>query len=83
MGAELTIEYYGDADILTLSKCQSYREQETEEIDDSVTARMNPDTGEIEYVEILFFKARLEQDGEIRLPIDAILRSAEPVVSAD
>ena len=83
MGAELTIEYYGDADILTLSKCQSYRGQETEEIDDSVIARMNPDTGEIEYVEILFFKARLEQDGKVRLPIDAVLRRAESAVSAD
>jgi uncharacterized protein YuzE len=83
MGAELTIEYYGDADILTLSKCQSYRGQETEEIGDSVIARMNPDTGEIEYVEILFFKARLEQDGEVRLPIDALLRPVTESVTAD
>ncbi len=83
MGAELKIKYHADADILTIAKCPSYPGQDEDEIDDLVCGRMNPDSGEIEYIEIVFFKARMEKDGEIVLPIDATLRLAEGAVPAD
>lgn len=73
MGAELTIEYQNDADILLISKCPSYIGQDEDEIDDLVCARTNPATGEIEYIEIVFFKAHLNEAGVIALPIDATL----------
>jgi hypothetical protein len=83
MGAELRIEYQEDADVLIISKCPSYIGQDEDEIDDLVCGRMNPETGDIEYVEIVFFKARLEKEGTVVLPIDATLRLAESGVSLD
>ena len=82
-GTGLTIKYYGDADILTLSKCPSCQHQETEEMDDSVIAGMNPYTGEIEYLEILFFKTSMERDGKVVLPISATLRPVGSTASAN
>ena len=83
MGAELKIEYQEDADILIISKCPSYLGQDEDEIDDLVCGRMNPDTGEIEYIEVVFFKARLKKEGKVVLPIDATLRFVESEVSTD
>ena len=83
MGAELRIEYQEEADILIIAKCPSYIGQDEDEIDDLACGRMNPDTGEIEYIEIVFFKARLEKDGEIVLPINATLQPVERTVAAD
>ena len=59
MNAKLSFDYSTPADVLCIQKCSSYRGQETEDIDDLVIARLNPDTGEIEYLEILFVSKRL------------------------
>ncbi len=83
MDSELIISYDQIGDILTISKCRAYRGQDEDEIDDEVIARSNPGTGEIENLHVLFFKARLEKDGEVRLPVNAVLRPAESSVSAD
>ena len=48
MSAKLTFKYDRDADILFISKCPEYAEQESEELGDDVVARLNPNTGEIE-----------------------------------
>ncbi len=83
MAPELIIKYDQGGDILSISKCPAYVGQDEDEIDDEVVARFNRDSGEIENLHVLFFRARLEKDGEVRLPVCAILRSAEPVIPAD
>ena len=50
------------------------REQESEERGDDVVARLNPDTGEIENVEVLFFSTRLLRENLFELPVTADLR---------
>lgn len=55
MGKRLTFKYDREADILHIDKCPPYSEQESEELGDEVIARLNPGTGEIENLEVLFF----------------------------
>lgn len=55
MEARLTFKYDREADILYINKRPAYAEQETEELGDEVIARLNPATGEIENLEVLFF----------------------------
>ncbi len=71
--AELCFEYDQIGDILYISKIKSYKEQDSDEIQDGVIARMNPVTHEIESLEILSFKKRLSKDSTFSLPIIAKL----------
>jgi hypothetical protein len=57
-----------------LSKVPPYAEQESEELGDDVIARLNPTTGEIESLEVLFFSTRLLRSELFELPITAELR---------
>ena len=85
MGEELTFEYQQDADILVIAQCPSYIGQDEDEIDDLVCARTNLSTGEIEYIEIVFFESRLKRAGEAVLPVEAkfsVAGSGAPVESA-
>jgi len=74
MAAKLSFKYDRDADILYIRKCPPYPEQESEELGDDVIARLNPKTGAIESVEVLFFSTRLLQSDLFELPVDAELR---------
>ena len=74
MAEKLAFQYDRDADILYISTRSPYPEQETEELGDDVVARLNPQTGEIENLELLFFSARLEGGRPFELPVDADLR---------
>lgn len=74
MEAQLSLKYDREADILYIDKRQPYPEQETEELGDDVIARLNPVTGEIETVEVLFFSTRLLRQDLVVLPITADLR---------
>jgi len=74
MAARLMFQYDREADILHISTRSPYPEQQTEELGDDVVARINPLTGEIENLEVLFFSARLERGQPFELPIDADLR---------
>lgn len=76
MDAKLSFEYDREADILYISKCPPYPEQESEELGEEVIARLNPDTGEIESLEMLFFSTRLLRSHLFDLPITADLRLA-------
>jgi uncharacterized protein YuzE len=76
MDAKLSFQYDRDADILYISKRAPYPEQETEELGDEVIARLNPTTGEIENVEVLFFSTRLLRNDLFELPVVAELRRA-------
>ena len=74
MEAKLTFKYDREADILYIGKRPPYPEQETEELGDEVIARLNPKTGEVENLEVLFFSTRLLRSDLFELPVTADLR---------
>lgn len=76
MAATLKFEYDREGDILHIDKCAPYAEQESEELGDEVVARINPDTGEVENLEVLFFSTRLLRSEMFELPVTADLRLA-------
>ena len=69
MVAPLTVEYDAVGDILYLGKTRPYSEQQSEEIDYGVVARLNPNSGEVENLEIQFFTARAKSGDELNIPI--------------
>jgi len=69
MGARLIVEYDHTGDILYLGTMAPYPEQEAVELNYGVVARLNPQSGEIENLEILFFSARAASGEALRLPI--------------
>jgi uncharacterized protein YuzE len=73
MGASLTFKYDREADILHIDTCLPYTAQESEELGDEVVARLNPDTGEVENLEVLFFSTRLLRSELFKLPVTAEL----------
>ncbi len=76
MAKKLTFKYDREADILRIDKCPPYAEQESEELGDEIIARLNPQTGEVENVEVLFFSTRLLRSDLFELPVTADLRLA-------
>jgi len=72
----MTIRYDKIGDILYIDQCLPYPEQESEEIGDEIIARLNPDNGNIENLEILFFSKRLQTQNIFELPIVAQLQLA-------
>jgi hypothetical protein len=68
---QLTFEYDSIGDILYITKIVPYASQESDEIEDGIIARMNPQTTEIESLEILSFKKRLDKNPSFTLPIIA------------
>jgi uncharacterized protein YuzE len=76
MEKRLIFKYDRAADILYIDKTPPYPEQETEELGDDVIARLNPITGEIENLEVLFFSTRLLRDDLFELPVTMDLRVA-------
>ena len=73
MGSKLTLRYDRDADILHITSRPPYPEQDTEELGDDVIARLNPRTGGVESLEVLFFSTRLQRGGLFELPVTAEL----------
>ncbi len=71
MEAKLIFKYDREADILYINKRPPYAEQESQEIGDEVIARLNPVTGEVENLEVLFFSTRLLRSDLIELPVSA------------
>ena len=76
MGAKLSFKYNREADILYINKCQPYPQQDSEELGDDVIARLNPKTGDVETVEMLFFSTRLLRDDPFEIPVIADLKLA-------
>ena len=73
MEPKLKLEYDRIGDILYIEKVHPYLGQESDMIDDGIVARSNPQTGEIESLEILSFVKILHECGKLELPIDASL----------
>ncbi len=69
MAAKLKVEYDRIGDILYITKVPPYPEQESEELDDYIVARLNPQTDEVEGLEILFWSKRLESGETLDLPV--------------
>lgn len=77
MAEKLVLKYDKMGDILYINKCAPYAEQESEEIGDEMIARLNPVSGDVENLEILFFSKRLlNTDFSLELPVVANLRLA-------
>ena len=74
MEPSLRFSYDREADILHIDKCPPYAGQESEELGDEVVARLNPDTGDVENLEVLFFSTRLLRSELFELPLTADLR---------
>nr|WP_246564434.1 DUF2283 domain-containing protein [Leptothoe spongobia] len=55
-----------------IGQCSPYVEQESEEISDAIVARLNPNSGAVENLEILFFSKRLTANEKIELPIEMV-----------
>lgn len=83
LDATLTIKYDRDTDTLAIDLCEPYSEQSPREINSEDVARLNPETGEIESLEIRRFKVRAGRDGAVVLPINATLRPVSQAVSAE
>lgn len=78
MEPKLTFRYDRQGDVLFIGTVAPYAGQESEELGDDVVARMNPETGEIESLEVLFFSTRLLRGDLLELPVCAELRRAAP-----
>jgi hypothetical protein len=76
VGAKLSFKNDRDADILHIVKCEPYADQNSEDLGDEVIARLNPETGEIENLEVLFFSTRLLRNDLFELPVSAELHVA-------
>jgi uncharacterized protein YuzE len=76
---KLTFQYDRDADILYISKRSPYAEQESEELGDEVVVRLNPSTGEVEGVEVMFFSTRLLRKDLFELPVTTEMHLAAQV----
>jgi len=74
MDANLIFKYDRESDILYIDKCPPYPKQNSEELGDDIVARLNPLTGEVENLEVLFFSTRLLRTDLIELPVTATLR---------
>jgi len=69
MEEKLTFKYDREADILYVNRRLPYPEQESEEVGDDIIVRVNPRSGEIENIEILFFSTRLLRNDVIEVPV--------------
>lgn len=78
MDQKLTFQYDREADILYINTLSPYAGQDSEELGDEIIARLNPKTGKIENLEVLFFTSRLLRREIFSLPVIADLRQAEP-----
>lgn len=76
MDKNLVFHYDKVGDILYIDTCPPYADQETEELGDEIIARLNPDSGAIENLEILFFSTRLNSGTSLELPIQAAFKLA-------
>ena len=75
MATKLAVQYDRKTDILYLTTRPAYPEQETEELGDDIVARLNPETGDVESLEILFFLKRVQSDF-LELPVTAAFHRA-------
>ena len=76
MATKLNITYDRIGDILYLETVKPYPEQETKHLRADVLGRINPRTGAVENIEVLFFTKRAKKRHGFALPIFAELRTS-------
>mgnify|MGYP001604891736 CR=1 FL=1 len=76
MKSNIAMKYDQESDTLYVDTCSPYAEQESDEIAAGVVARFSPQTGEIENLEVFFFRQRVAEGKPFTLPIKADLRLA-------
>ena len=69
MAEKLTFRYDAVGDVLHVDKRPPNASQGSRQIDDEIVVRFNPETREVENMEILFFSKRLEAGEILELPI--------------
>ena len=79
MAEKMIFKYDRQADILYINKRAPYPEQESEEVGDDVIVRFDPDTGDVENVEVLFFSTRLLRSEIFEIPF--VMREKEAQVT--
>jgi len=77
MAEKLIFQYDRESDILYINTVVPYAEQESDEMGDEIIARLNPKTGQIENLEVLFFTGRLLRKELFSLPISADLHQVK------
>ena len=77
METTLVFKYDREGDILYINKMAPYPEQESEELGDDIIARINPRTGDIENIEVLFFSTRLLRDDMFEVPLEIAQQKTE------
>lgn len=77
MGTGLSLRYDKVGDILYIDAVAPYAEQESDRLGDDIVGRMNPETGAVENLEVLFFSHRLDRGDVIDLPVRALLEPAD------
>ena len=83
MEEKLVFRYDRVGDILYIEKRPPNSLQETQELGDDVVARLNPVSGEIEILEVLFFSTRLLQENVLTIPVEARMRRWEHASSEE
>jgi hypothetical protein len=81
MAKKLTLRYDRIGDILYVETCPPYATQESDELPGEMVGRYNPETGELESVEILFFTGRFPGTARskgVRLPFVVKGPKADP-----
>jgi uncharacterized protein YuzE len=73
MATKLMLKYDRGADILYIDRRAPHPDQETIEMGDDIVARVDPVTGEIDSLEVLFFSTRLLREDLVELPVDATM----------
>ena len=79
MESALTIHYDALSDTLFIDKVPPYLGQDSDYLDDTLRARFNPTSGEVETLEIEYFRRRIDQGESLHLPVEATLRAAASV----
>jgi uncharacterized protein YuzE len=75
MKPNMTVKYDPQSDTLYIDTCPPYGEQESDEIARGVVARLNPTTGKVENIEVMFFRERFEAGLPFELPISLEMES--------
>lgn len=78
MGPKLSFQYDREADILHIDTRPPYAEQDSQELDDEIIARLNPESGDVENLEVLFFSTRLLREELFSMPMSARLILQNP-----
>lgn len=75
MGSRLNLLYDNEGDVLYIESVRPYEEQRSNEIAEGVVTRMNPETGDVEGLEIFGFSARFSKlDDLFTLPLAANMK---------